>query len=109
MGHGRTDEFRKDAVRIALTSGLTHPQVPQRWKSTLLKPLNALIDSHVFVVTRLHGDDTTVQRLARGRTKTARLWTYSRDGRHFSGHGGMDGHIAATCLKNDKRLTVPTP
>ena len=27
MGHGRTDEFRKDAVRIALTSGLTRRQV----------------------------------------------------------------------------------
>jgi len=27
MGHGRTDEFRKDAVRIALTSGLTRKQV----------------------------------------------------------------------------------
>ena len=23
MGHGRTDELRKDAVRIALTSGLS--------------------------------------------------------------------------------------
>ena len=27
MGHGRTDEFRKDAVHIALTSGLTRKQV----------------------------------------------------------------------------------
>jgi transposase len=27
MGHGRTDEFRKDAVRIALSSGLTRKQV----------------------------------------------------------------------------------
>jgi transposase len=27
MGHGRADEFRKDAVRIALTSGLTRKQV----------------------------------------------------------------------------------
>src|SRR5690554_108184 len=27
MGKGRTDEFRKDAVRIALTSGLTRRQV----------------------------------------------------------------------------------
>ena len=27
MGHGRTDESRKDAVRIALTSGLTRKQV----------------------------------------------------------------------------------
>lgn len=26
MGTGRTDEFRKDAVRIALTSGLTRRQ-----------------------------------------------------------------------------------
>ena len=25
MGRRRTDEFRKDAVRIALTSGLNHP------------------------------------------------------------------------------------
>jgi len=27
MGPKRTDEFRKDAVRIALTSGLTRKQV----------------------------------------------------------------------------------
>lgn len=27
MGHVRTDEFRKDAVRIALTSGQTHERV----------------------------------------------------------------------------------
>lgn len=27
MGQKRTDEFRKDAVRIALTSGLTRKQV----------------------------------------------------------------------------------
>jgi len=27
MGHGRTGEFRKDAVPIALTSGLTRKQV----------------------------------------------------------------------------------
>jgi len=27
MGLKRTDEFRKDAVRIALTSGLKHKQV----------------------------------------------------------------------------------
>ena len=27
MGHGRTDEFHQDAVRIALTSGLTRNRV----------------------------------------------------------------------------------
>jgi transposase len=31
----------------------------------------------------LHGDDTTVPLLARGGTKTARLWTYVRDDRPF--------------------------
>jgi transposase len=49
----------------------------------LLKPLNALIEAHVFAAARLHGDDTTVPLLARGGTKTARLWTYVRDDRPF--------------------------
>lgn len=51
----------------------------------LLKPLNALIEAHVFAAARLHGDDTTVPLLARGGTKTARLWTYVRDDRPFDG------------------------
>ena len=34
---------------------------------------------------RLHGDDTTVPLLARGGTRTARLWTYVRDDRPFGG------------------------
>jgi len=51
----------------------------------LLKPLNALIEAHVFAAARLHGDDTTVPLLARGGTKTARLWTYVRDDRHLGG------------------------
>lgn len=40
MGTGRTDEFRKDAVRIALTSGLSRQQVADDLgvgKSTLNK------------------------------------------------------------------------
>ncbi|MDB5378856.1 MAG: transposase [Rubritepida sp.] len=34
---------------------------------------------------RLHGDDTTVPVLAKGRTTTGRLWTYVRDDRPFAG------------------------
>ena len=30
MGIGRTEEFRSEAVRIALTSGLSHKQVDYR-------------------------------------------------------------------------------
>ena len=51
----------------------------------LLKPLHDLIEAHVMVAERLHGDDTTVPLLARGGTKTARLWTYLRDDRPFGG------------------------
>ena len=51
----------------------------------LLKPLHALIEAHVRTASRLHGDDTTVPLLARGGTKTARLWTYVRDDRPFGG------------------------
>ncbi len=51
----------------------------------LLKPLHALIEAHVLAAERVHGDDTTVPLLARGGTKTARLWTYVRDDRPFAG------------------------
>lgn len=51
----------------------------------LLKPLHDLIEAHVLAASRLHGDDTTVPLLARGGTKTARLWTYVRDDRPFGG------------------------
>jgi hypothetical protein len=34
---------------------------------------------------RIHGDDTTVPVLAKGRTITGRLWTYVRDDQPFAG------------------------
>jgi transposase len=50
-----------------------------------LAPLMALIDAHVLAAARLHGDDTTVPVLARGKTVTGRVWTYVRDDRPFGG------------------------
>jgi transposase len=50
-----------------------------------LAPVHALIREHVLNAERLHGDDTTVPLLAKGGTKTARLWTYVRDDRPFAG------------------------
>ncbi len=50
MGTGRTDEFRKDAVRIALTGGLTRRQVADELGvglSTLNKWVNAHRDTDV--------------------------------------------------------------
>ena len=50
-----------------------------------LRPLHDLIAAHVLAAERLHGDDTTVPILAKGRTVTGRIWTYVRDDRPFGG------------------------
>lgn len=46
-----------------------------------LMPLVDAIRSHVFAAERIHADDTTVPVLAKGKTRTGRLWTYVRDDR----------------------------
>ena len=50
-----------------------------------LAPLVTLIRAHVLAAERLHGDDTTVPVLAKGKTTTGRLWVYVRDDRPFAG------------------------
>jgi transposase len=50
-----------------------------------LMPLVDAIRSHVFTAERIHADDTTVPVLAKGKTRTGRLWTYVRDDRPFAG------------------------
>ncbi|OAF06872.1 hypothetical protein AYJ54_18760 [Bradyrhizobium centrolobii] len=41
-----------------------------------LMPLVEAIRNHVFAAERIHADDTTVPVLAKGKTRTGRLWTY---------------------------------
>jgi len=53
--------------------------------AAVLSPLPALIQAYVLAAERLHGDDTTVPLRARGKTITARLWTYVRDDQPFAG------------------------
>jgi transposase len=50
-----------------------------------LMPLVETIRRHVFAAERIHADDTTVPVLAKGKTRTGRLWTYVRDDRPFAG------------------------
>src|SRR6516225_3139601 len=50
-----------------------------------LAPLLELIREHVLTAERLHGDDTTVPVLAKGKTIIGRVWTYVRDDRPFAG------------------------
>jgi transposase len=52
---------------------------------TVMQPIFERIEAHVFAAERLHGDDTTVPVLAKGKTDIGRCWTYVRDDRPFAG------------------------
>ena len=54
---------------------------------TALDPLLGLVESHVMAAERLHGDDTTVPVLAKGKTDIGRCWVYVRDDKPFGGTG----------------------
>src|SRR5207342_3250624 len=53
----------------------------------VLTPLLRRVEAHVFAAERLHGDDTIVPVLAKGKTDTGRCWVYVRDDRPFGGRG----------------------
>jgi len=54
--------------------------------AVLLRPLYDRIRAHVFAGSRVHGDDTPVPVLAKGKTASGRAWVYVRDDRPFGGH-----------------------
>lgn len=64
-----------------------------------LMPLVEAVRSHVFAAARIHADDTPVPVLAKGKTRTGRLWTYVRDDRPF---GGCDPPAAAFFYSADR-------
>jgi transposase len=64
-----------------------------------LMPLVEAIQRHVFAAQRIHADDTTVPVLAKGKTRSGRLWTYVRDDRPF---GGLDPPAAAFFYSPDR-------
>jgi len=53
--------------------------------TSALMPVFPLIESHVLSAERLHGDDTTIRILAKGKCTTGRIWSYVRDDRPFAG------------------------
>lgn len=69
-----------------------------------LKPIHSLIEAHVLAAERLHGDDTTVPILAKGKTDTGRIWTYVRDDRPF---GGLSPPAALFYSSRDRRQEHP--
>src|SRR5215217_7540974 len=71
----------------------------------VLAPLLRRVEGHVFAAERLHGDDTTVPVLAKGKTITGRLWTYVRDDRPFA---GPDPSAAMFYYSRDRSGEHPT-
>lgn len=72
--------------------------------TAILRPLYDLVRAHVFAGTRVHGDDTTVPVLAKGKTATGRLWAYVRDDRPF---GGADPPAAVFFYSRDRAAEHP--
>src|SRR5216110_680969 len=50
-----------------------------------LAPLFKRLEAHVLSAERLHGDDTRVPVLAKGKTISGRIWVYVRDDKPFAG------------------------
>lgn len=71
--------------------------------SALLRPLVDAIRKHVLAATKLHADDTPIPVLApgKGKTKTARLWTYVRLDR-------ASGYTAPAATPRRRRCGSPT-
>ncbi len=75
------DRFAREGVDLSLST-----LADQVGACTVaLRPLHDLIASHVMAAERLHGDDTPVPVLARGKTDKGRAWVYVRDDRPFGG------------------------
>jgi transposase len=77
----QSDRYRREGIDLSVST--LADQVGAC--AYTLQPLHALIESHVLAAERLHGDDTTVPVLAKGKTVTGRIWTYVRDDRPFGG------------------------
>jgi transposase len=75
------ERFAREGVEISLST--LADQVGAC--AAVLKPLLTLIEAHVMAAERVHGDDTTVPVLAKGKTDTGRIWVYARDDRPFGG------------------------
>jgi len=110
MGQTRTDEFRKDAVRIALSSGLTRKQIASDLgvgMSTLNKSITAHRDTDVVSVEdrelareneRLRRENRILKDLSRtrkqsGRLFSRRMWDILKKATvFFASYGGQERH-----------------
>jgi hypothetical protein len=60
--------------------------------TAVLMPLFKRLEAYVLSAERLHGDDTKVPVLAKGKTDTGRIWVYVRDDKPFGGPPSLVGN-----------------
>ena len=96
----QAERFAREGVPLSLST--LADQVGAA--ATVLMPLYRRIEAPVLAAERLHGDDTTVPVLAKGKTDTGRLWVYVRDDRPFA---GTDPPAALFHYSRDRRGEHP--
>jgi len=79
----QNERYAREGIVLSLSTLADHVGAC----AAALAPLHALIEAHVLAAERLHGDDTTVPILAKGKTDVGRIWVYVRDDRPFGGRG----------------------
>jgi len=79
----QSERYAREGIDLSLSTLADHVGAC----AAALAPLHALIEAHVLAAERLHGDDSTVPILAKGKTDTGRIWVYVRDDRPFCGQG----------------------
>jgi transposase len=77
----QAERYAKEAVPISLST--LADQVGGC--TAALMPLFKRLEAYVLSAERLHGDDTGVPVLAKGKTDTGRIWVYVRDDKPFGG------------------------
>jgi transposase len=96
----QSERYRREGIDLSLST--LADQVGAC--AAALQPLYGLIERHVLAAERLHGDDTTVPILAKGKTVKGHIWTYVRDDRPF---GGRAPPAALYYASRDRRHEHP--
>jgi transposase len=102
----QAERYAKESVPISLST--LADQVGGC--TAALMPLFKRLEAYVLSAERLHGDDTTVPVLAKGKTDIGRIWVYVRDDKPFGGPAppGRCSITRATGPASIPRLTWPT-
>jgi transposase len=96
----QSERYRREGIDLSVSTLADQVGVC----TMVLQPLHALIQAHVLAAERLHGDDTTMPILAKGKTVKGHIWTYVRDDRPF---GGRAPPAALYYASRDRRHEHP--